>query len=150
MTMSELRLLMPEEVPLVLPLAREFFATGEIPGKLNEVHFVNLFRKQLAEGNAFIIAAGIPLRGMIAGFVHQDPFDGQLVCGELWWFVRKEERGSLGLRLFNAWEAEAKSRGAVRFQMAHLTGSKTDSLDRLFERKGYIMKEKIFVKEVNR
>ena len=147
--MSELRLISADEIPLLIPLAREFFASGEIAAKLNENHFIETFKAQIESGNVFVIVAGIPIRGTIAGVIHTDPFGGELTCSELWWFVRKEERGSIGLRLFNEWEVEAKSRGAVRFLMAHLNGSRNDSLDNLFERKGYSKKEQIFAKEVS-
>lgn len=150
MTSRDLRLLTADEVPLLLPLAREFFAGGEIAAKLNESHFVTTFRELLDAGNFFVIVAGMPIRGTIAGIIHRDPFGGDPICSELWWFVRKEERGSIGVRLLDAWEIEGKSRGAERLFMAHLAGRRGESLDKLFERRGYEAKEVIFVKDVSR
>lgn len=145
--MSEIRLLTSEEVPLLLPLARAFFAEGNIPGKLNEAHFVATLRAHLEHGTGFVFAGGHPIRGTISGVMFNDMATAELCCMEFFWYVRAGERGAIGLKLLAAWEQEAFRRGAVRIMMAHLETPKTKGFERLYERRGYAKREQIFMRE---
>lgn len=145
--MSEIRLLTAAEVPLLLPLAREFFAEGNLHGKLNEAHFVNVLRHHIGSGSGFVFAAGTPVRGTISGVMFNDMATAEPCCMEFFWYVRACERGAVGIKLLDAWEREAFSRGAVRIMMAHLDTPKTQGIERLYERRGFRVREKIFMKE---
>lgn len=150
--MSEIRLLSVQEIPLLLPLARQFHETllrGNLNhAPLNEAHFQKILTHHLMVGTGFILVAGSPIRGMICGIMFEDMSTAELCCMEFFWFVDKNERGSIGLKLLDALEAEARSRGAVRVMMAHLSSEGNDRFGRVYERKGFAIKEQIFVKNL--
>lgn len=145
---SDIRALEPYEVPLLLPQAREFFKEGGICGKLNDAHFTSTLTRSLEAKQAIVLVCGVPFRGAIAGVMFQDLATSDWCCMEYFWYVAKEERGSLGLRLLDAFEKEAKARGALRVLMMHLENERAGNMQKLYERRGYKFREQIFVREV--
>lgn len=149
MTAHDIRLLTADEVPLMTPLIREFFAEGNIAGKLNEAYAVKLLRGHVTAGSGFMLSAGLPIRAGICGIMYPDMATAELCCIEYFWYVSLPERGSsIGLRLLGAWEQEAISRGATRLLMAHIETEKTAQFAKLYERRGYVRREQIYMKEV--
>lgn len=145
--MSDIRRITAAEVPLLLPLARQFMSEGNIPGKLDEAHFSANLQAHLERGTGFVFVAE-PLRGMISGIMFNDMATAELCCMEFFWFVSPSERGGIGMRLLEALEQEATNRGAVRILMGHMVTEKTETFERLFARRGYRVKEQVFLKEV--
>jgi GNAT superfamily N-acetyltransferase len=149
MTVHDIRLLSADEVPLLVPLIRLFFAEGGIAGKLNESHSIANLRQHINAGTGFVLVAGIPIRAGISGITYLDIGTAELCCMEFFWYVSAPERGSsIGLRLLNAWEQEAVKRGAKRLLMAHIENEKTMQFAKLYERHGYVKREQIYMKEV--
>lgn len=150
--MSEIRQLTAHEIPLLLPLARQFHDTllrGNLNhAPLNEAHFQKILKHHLDAGTGFVIVGGAPIRGMICGIMFEDMSTAELCCMEFFWYVDQNERGSIGLRLLDALEAEANKRGAVRVMMAHLASEGNDRFRKLYERRGFAIKEQIFVKSL--
>ena len=149
MTSNNIRLLLAEEVPLILPLIRQFYLEGNLPGELNESHFVTNLQRQIQSGSSFILASGFPIMGTIAGIVHEDMSTKELSCMEIFWYVDKNERGTRGLRLLQAWEEEAKRRGAKKLLMAHLAAHKMEKFEKMYEHRGYKLLEQIYMKQVD-
>lgn len=147
-TMSDIRAITAAEVPLLLPLARAFMAEGNIDGKLDERHFVANLQAHLERGTGFVFVAE-PLRGMICGIMFPDMATAEICCMEFFWYVDSHERGSIGMRLLQALEDEAARRKAVRIYMGHMVTDKSETFARLFGRRGYRMKEQVFIKEVH-
>lgn len=141
-----MNLITAAEVPLLIPQAKEFFAEGEIDGKLDEKNFVKMVTANIEAGTMFVLAEGVPFRGAIAGVTYKDVATGDVCCMEHFWYVNQHERGSLGLRLLSAFENEAKARGAVRILMMHHVAPGADKFHHLYERRGYRLREQIFVK----
>lgn len=147
--MNDVRLLSVEEIPLLLPGAREFFATRRLMGELNEAHFVSALKNQSESGIGFVLVCGNPpFRGSIAGAIVRDFATGDPTCLELYWYTCEAERGSVGLRLLKAFEAEATRRGAKRIIMMNLAGDEMDTFAKFYNRCGYRLKEQVFAKEV--
>lgn len=147
--MSDIRLLALEEIPLLLPGAREFFATRKLMGALNEAYFVSALKNHSESGIGFVLVCGNPpFRGSIAGAIVRDFATGDPTCLELYWFVCEAERGSVGLRLLKAFEAEAAKRGAKRIIMMNLAGDEMETFTNFYTRCGYQLKEQVFAKEV--
>jgi GNAT superfamily N-acetyltransferase len=147
-----IRSLPVHEIPLLLPLARQFHDSllhGMLNhAPLNEAHFLKVLERHLTVGTGFVLVAGSPIRGMISGMMFEDMSTGELCCMEFFWFVDPNERGSIGIRLLDALEEEARKRGAVRVLMAHLASEKTAKFAKLYERRGYELKEQIFYKGI--
>lgn len=143
-----MKLLIPAEVPLLLPGAREFFLEGQISGKLNESHFCKVLTDGIETSRMFVIAHGAPLRGAIGGVLFDDMATGEPCCMEYFWYVHKQERGSVGIRLLDAFEKESKNRGAVRVLMMHHVTNGSERFDHIYERRGYHLREQIFVRSL--
>lgn len=81
------------------------------------------------------------LVGMVAGWVFQHPFSGQPIASELVWWVEPEARGTVGIRLLDAFETWAKKRGATGIQMI---APESSSIGALYERRGYRRVETLY------
>lgn len=148
--MNDIRLIPAEEVPLLLPGARAFFAEGNLVGELNEEHFVKTLQGYVESGIGFVLASGTPpFRGSIAGILYPDFATGELRCMEFFWYVPKEERGFVGVRLLKAFEAEAAKRGAKHLLMMHLVAGQEDKFSQFYTRSGYKMIEQVFSKQLS-
>lgn len=144
-----IRSLTTEELPLCPPLGQEFFATGAFPGKLIPEVFVRRWTEILNAGIGSIhgLFAGDRLLGIIGGILFRDPNDDALVASEMFWFVPREHRGTLGsLRLVDAYESWAKNMGAERLTMIHLEALAPAALEKLYLRKGYTKVESHYIK----
>lgn len=148
--MADIRLLAADEMHLMLPGAREFFETGQLQGKLNEEHYVETLSNYTRMGVGFVLARvedGI-LHGAIGGVIAKDYATGELTCSELFFFVLSAYRGILGIRLMDAYEKEARRRGARRIFLMHLLTEGACNLAPLYSKKGYSLVQHAFVKEL--
>lgn len=96
-------------------------------------------------GVVFVAEIGGSILGMLGAVFTEDPFTGKPVALENFWFVSPEARGSVGIRLLNAFEMEAVKRGAEKIVMVCLS-SLTEGLGRLYERRGYKLIESSYEK----
>jgi GNAT superfamily N-acetyltransferase len=135
---------------LMLPGAREFFATGQLQGSLNEEHYVETLSNYTKMGVGFVLARvedGV-LHGALGAAIHPDYATGDLTAVEFFLFVLEKYRGFLGIKLMNAYEQEAKRRGAKRTYLMHMLTEGSCNLAPLYERKGYKLVEHVYVKEL--
>lgn len=147
--MTDLRLLEAHEVPLLLPRAREFFAEGRIDGALNEAYFVQELSRRLLAQVAFVLVCGQPpFRGAICGVIFQDLATAERCCMEYFWYVAKEERGTLGLRLLVEGERIARERGARRLLMGHHWVGDAVAIENVFKRRSYQPREQIWARDL--
>lgn len=150
MTSSEIRPLPARDVPLLIPEARRFFAEAPIAGRFNELHFTRELARSIEAGTGICFVAGTPPRGAIAGVTFLDLATADLCCMEYFWYVAQSERGSLGLRLLDAFEKHLTERGVRRLMMMHLVSPAMDAkFSDLYERRGYTLREHVHVKELN-
>lgn len=148
MTSTDIRAIESYEVPLLVPQAREFFKEAPIAGAFNEGHFVAQLEQHVKDKRALVLAAGVPFRGAIGGILFQDLATGESCCMEYFWYVAKEERGSLGIRLLDEFERRIKALAVKRIMMMHLVSPRSDKFQDIYERRGYALKERVFVKEL--
>ena len=141
-----IRLISAAEVPLLLPQAREFFKEGQIQGTLNEPHFIQALTQQMQAGRMFVLAEGSPFRGAISGAMFEDLATGEPCCMEYFWYVDRNERGTLGVRLLASFEEQAVLRGARRILMMHHVSEQTEKFKHIYERRGYTLREQVFVR----
>lgn len=143
-SMTSIRKLEPYEVALLLPGARAFFHEGHIDGQLNEAHFVKQLTAQIENGVGVCFTADF--RGAIAAVFYLDLATAELCCMEYFWYVHAEERGSIGVRLLAALEAECERRGVRRLLMMHMVHEASERFDHLYRKRGYVHKEQLYVK----
>lgn len=88
---------------------------------------------QLAKSGCVVVSerAG-RIVGMLGYVIFPHFLSGELVAGEVFWWVEPEERGE-GVKLLRAAEARAKDFGAVSMQMI----APNDRVAGLYERLGY-------------
>lgn len=70
-----------------------------------------------------------------------------LTCQELLWYVLPSHRLGMGRKLFDAFEAEAKSRGVRLIGMTAEEGLRSTALNRLYRQRGYSLAELTFWKD---
>jgi GNAT superfamily N-acetyltransferase len=143
-----IRLLKKEELPRFHKLGAWFFEAAKRPGKYNPEAFERLWNSLFDAGLALFLIAeqNDEVVGAFGAVVHEDYISGQKTASEMFWVVFPEARGTIGLRLFNEFEAEAKKRGAERIMMIHLNHLTPDSLQKFYERRGYRSIEQTFEK----
>lgn len=83
------------------------------------------------------------LIGMIGLFVYPHAFTGEMVAGELFWWVTPETRGS-GVKLLRRAESWAKEQGAKRFHMV----APNDHVGRFYRRLGFKSMEEHYQKDL--
>lgn len=146
-----IRLLQKNELSRVHKLGQWFFTAAKRPGAFNPVAFDRMWSALFDQGLALFLIAEQEgaVVGAFGAVVHEDYLSGQKTASEMFWVVLPESRGTLGLRLFNAFEAEAEKRGAERIMMIHLEHLTPDSLRKLYVRRGYRVIEQTYEKVLN-
>jgi len=140
----------PARIPEMVPLAREFYDAGDLPGDLDPEVFCDTWARFLFHGVGILLAAECEgqIVGSIGGVLVPDPRDGLMVANEHHWFVTKQyRRGSAGMDLKRAFEAEALRRGADRVTMAHLANKLGEKLAPIFLADGYRPVEVHYIKD---
>jgi GNAT superfamily N-acetyltransferase len=118
--------------------AAEFYAASEFLTAFDIGRFCELWTELLGRDHGVIFVAedqGL-ITGAIAGMIHRDIYGEALIAEEFFWFVRPETRGA-GVRLYRAFEAWARERGAVSLQMVHLLDSMPAKVGAFYERLGF-------------
>jgi len=84
--------------------------------------------------------------GFLAGTLSGTLFSKDKVASELVWYMDPAHRGSEAIKLVNKFEDWAKANGCNRVSMADV--DLLNSLSSLYERKGYKLYEKAYVKGI--
>lgn len=92
-----------------------------------------------------------PGQGMAGAFCYPVWFCPSIMTAqELFWWVEPEARGGdLATRLLDGLERWALEKGAVAFEMGAMEGLRPEALTRLYRRKGYEPKERLFIKRLS-
>lgn len=149
-----IRHLKKEELPQVEKIGRDFFNAAKRPGEYSQPHFEGLWRGLFDAGMALFLVAEQDgdIKAVFGAMVVEDPYSGDKVAVEQFWYCDPAARGSVGIRLFNQFEVECAKRGVKRILMAHLHNLTPEPLRKLYERRGYKVIETIYektMKEIN-
>lgn len=144
-----IRLLQPNEVPNLVPLGELFFAEARQGGKWNPQHFVVSWTRGIQSGLFYcvVLEEGDRLIGAFGGVVSACTNTGDLIAAETFYYALPEARGK-ALGLFSAFEEEARRRGVKRIWMIHLEHLNPERMARWYERKGYSLKERLYMKDL--
>jgi hypothetical protein len=116
--------------------------------EVNVPHWASVWMNLLTAGVGRVL--GLWTNGLLVGgigiLITPSLEDGTLVAQEAFWFVTEESRGG-GMKLFIKGEELARSTGAERMHMIHLSNSMPDKLKKLYERRGYREIETTYMKE---
>ena len=86
--------------------------------------------------------------GIIAGTLVSFGLEGRQMFQELVWFVTKKQR-RYGVLLLRAMEEKLKSVGISSIVMSHMTNSKSEKIEKLYDKMGYKMLEVHYVKDLS-
>ncbi len=130
-------------------LGSEFYGEGRLPGTFDPVVFTATWQQLLSTGagGLFVLEEDGKMLGAIGAIAYPCPNNGETIAAEMFWYVRREHRGR-GLRLFDAFEAWAKAKGARRLAMVHLLELTPAALERFYRSRGYRAVEVHYIKEV--
>ena len=143
-----IRLLTIDEIPKAAELGPLFYKEGNLPGSFIPETFIKNWENIFNNNIGFIIGmfdSKSKIIGLLGGIMSADFNDCTLYASEMFWFVKKENRGR-SISLLDAYEKEAINRGAKRCSMGLLVGLHPDGLGRIYERRGYSPVEKTYFK----
>ena len=129
-----------QDLPRLEPLAREFYAASEFLVGFDLDKFILTWTRLLESetGAIFLLEAGGEIPGALGGVIYPEPYSGDLIATEFFWFVTAKARGGRGgIHLLQAFEAWARKRGAVQIRMVHLLDSMPEKLERVYRHFGY-------------
>lgn len=146
-----LRLASIDDTETFLRMARAFHESSPYSGiEFSQDRILSLYLSGLENPQEIITILSEQdgqVRGMICGLCNSPPFSDEKVATELAWWMDEEYRGSKdSLLLFKAYEDWAVRVGCSLVQMALLSNS--PDLTKIYERSGYTMTERTFLKEL--
>lgn len=134
------RALTSSEVGICCEAARKFYEEGKLPGRLVENVFIAGWQERI-DTDAGVIFGSFndntgEFEGGLGAVIYPDPNSGDPLTCEMFWYMKPECRGN-GMRLLEAYENWAKSKGAHRIYMIHLLELHPDVMRKIYERRGY-------------
>jgi GNAT superfamily N-acetyltransferase len=139
-----------DDLPTLEPLGRQFYEQSKFLRHLDWGRFCALWAGLLAADTGVIFqlfdGAG-QLSGLLGGVAYPEPYSGNLIATEFFWFVQESSRGK-GLSLYKAFEQWARQRGCSEIRMVHLVDLMPEKLERVYRHLGFEPAEVHYVKEL--
>ena len=134
----------------VAPAAKEFYESSQFLRKFDLDRFVNLWRNLIETDQGVIFGAfeDGDFIGAIAGTLYPEPYCGDLIAQEFFWFVRPGHRGFAGMRLYKAFEYWCRERGCAEIRMGHLADLMPEKVAHTYKRLGYTQIETNYAKRL--
>jgi len=141
----------PEDLSLLEPLARQFYAESRFLDGFSGERFEAIWRELMASGRGviFLLLDGGQVAGGLGGVMYPEPYSGAGVATEFFWYVGAGHRGS-GMKLYWAFEEWARRKGCSQIRMVHLTDSMPEQLSRVYGRLGFEAAETHYVKALSK
>lgn len=139
------------QIPLLFPIGHAF--TAEVGrAAFNEKIFASSWTDILRLGLGEIYVAsdrdGKVVAALGASFIH-DSFSGEKTATEAFWYVLPEHRKSgIGLVLLDVFEDAAEEYQCEQILMVHFVHLGGEVLQKLYERRGYVLLEQTFKKKI--
>lgn len=147
--MSKVKQLKAHELEKLREIGKAFTTEVGYP-TFNFDSFAKLWRAILSQGLGsiyYVEADGV--EGILGASFTFDPFSGDFVASEQFWFVRHDKRQSrIGLDLLAKFEKDAEVKGCKRIVMVHLANSKEEVLPKVYARRGYVPAEHHYWKKL--
>ena len=118
--------------------------SADIGRRFDAAHFVKFWTVMLTEGFGvvFLLEQEGVIQGAIGGLAMDDPYNGEMVASEAFWWVLPEYRGGIGSgRLYKAFETWAVELCCSEIRMVHLEVSMPERMAKFYERNGYTLME---------
>ena len=123
--------------------------SADIGRSFDPAYFVKFWTAMLTEGFGvvFLLEQEGVIQGAIGGLAMDDPYNGEMVASEMFWYVAEGHRGGIGSgRLYKAFETWAVEQCCSEIRMVHLEVSMPERLEKFYMRIGYSLMEKHYSK----
>lgn len=132
-----------EDIPRCVEMGQRFHAETDYKNQVTiEPDALHKLGEQLVAKNGLLVSErGGQLVGMIGFVLFPHFFSGEMVAGEVFWWVDPEHRGE-GPKLMKEAERHAREAGAKRMQMI----APNERVGTLYERCGYSFVETAYQK----
>jgi len=132
-----------DDLTTIRRMAYEFMESTEMKHYAYEEDLNAVIDSLLDRDGSIVLLHGED--GMIAGTISKFPFGPYIVATEMAWWVNPDKRKSnIGRDLLEAFEFWAKKVGA---DMVHMV-SLDDSVGKFYEKKGYKLLERAYIKAI--
>lgn len=140
---------MKADLPKIQAIADEFYASSKFLDGFKVDRFIELWSGLLDSGTGIIFAyeGADGWTGAIGGIAYAEPYSGELIATEMFWFCRENHRGD-GVRLYREFEKWAKEWGCNQVRMVHLLDSMPEKLEKFYKHMGYTAAEVHYVKQL--
>jgi GNAT superfamily N-acetyltransferase len=148
--MIHIRQVEPVDVAGMVPAARSFFRENQLPGEFNAETFTLGWMGLIKAGCGFaftLVDERGDIKGGIGAVVNTDLNTGDKIAVEMFYYAMPEVRGN-GLRLLPIIEDAARARGCKRFWMIHLEDGRSERMERFYGKRGYELKEHLYMKDL--
>ena len=135
-----------EDLPKLLNLAQEFYASSEFLEGFNLNIFVANW-SNFINNDIGVIWILNEFDGILGAVKYPDINSGELVATEFFWFVSPDKRGD-GIKLLREFEKWAKEVGCKKIFMVYLMDSMPEEMKSVYKRYGYKPMEVHYVKEL--
>lgn len=135
-----------EDLPELLEMGMKFISTTGYAEYSNEETVSNLLTTILTGEKNVMIVLLEPGVGMLVGMSSPFVFGNHLLASEIGWWVNEDKRKSgIGVQLMEAFEYWAKNvAGCTLITLTSLD----DKVGKLYEKKGYKLYERAYMKEL--
>lgn len=129
-----IRVATESDIPRLLEMAQRFHRESEYREHLgaNAEKMEQLGRQLIANNGVLIAEQDGKIVGMIGYYIYPHFISGEIIAGEVFWWVEPEHRGE-GKALLAEAESRARSAGATKMQMI----APNDRVGELYRRLGY-------------
>lgn len=139
----------PADIPRLLEMGRRFISESSYKHHIveNPEQMKTLGEQIISNPNGMILVSdnGGKLNGMLALILFPHYVSGELIAGEVFWWVDPEAReGSTGLKLMRKAEEIAAEMGAKKMQMV----APTQRIGKLYEHLGYTEVESTYQRDL--
>lgn len=137
-----------EDIPALLPMAEKFIALawGRVGVPYDQETCENVLVGLIAADDGILLVAD-ELDAMIGVVIHCWHFNKNVATAtELFWWAEPSSKAAMPL--WQEAERRAEEKGAKTFNMGLQTHLRANALGRLYQRRGYVQSEQIFITEL--
>src|SRR5688572_6746059 len=147
-----IRNLRHDELAVIEPIARDFFVEAKYPGEFAYDTFANFWEPMLSQGYGEVFIATVKERvvGLVGALFSPSLFNGQLTMMFHFWYARPEVRRitRVGVDLFDMMMLQARIRDVSAVLAGHILTINEDGCQKFFERRGFVLREMVYRKEL--
>lgn len=135
------------DIPKLIEIGRRFYVVAQAHDIPFNDQSIGTMLTTLIDGENSVVYVDDGVTGTIGGMVYPYWINTDYLAGnEAFWWVDEGARGGLGLQLWTTLEKWAKSKGVLPFQMMALESSEPNRIEKVYLRRGYAPRERVFEK----